>query len=130
MKLLIDTQVFIWLLNSDDRLGSKTREILLNKSNELYLSYFSVYEMIIKASIGKLNYDPSVLDDLQSMGIELLVPDKTTLQNYTLFNPDNKDPFDNAIITMAIHENCLLVTSDSRILQLSIHNLNLLNAKT
>ena len=84
--------------------------------------------MIIKAAVGKLDYDPSVLDDLPRMGIDLLLLDKTTLQSYTIYNPDNKDPFDNALITVAMHENCRFVTSDHKILNLTLHNLNLQDA--
>lgn len=128
MKLLIDTQAFIWLINNDKRLGSKTLQVLSDTSNQLNLSYYSVFEMTIKANIGKLEYDPTILDDLPNMGVDLLFPDKTTLQNYAIFNPNNKDPFDNALITVAMHENCLLVTSDPKILTVSAYNLNLIDA--
>jgi PIN domain nuclease of toxin-antitoxin system len=129
MKALIDTQVFIWLVNEDKRLGNKTRALLYDLENQLNISYFSIFEMTIKASIGKLDYSPEVLDDLPSMGIELLFPDKTTLQSYSIFNPDNKDPFDNALITVAIHEGYTLITSDAKILAVSNNNLKLLDAK-
>ena len=128
MKLLIDTQAFIWLINSDKRLSNEAVEILKSTSNQLNLSYFSVFEMTIKASIGKLEYDPTLLDDLPHMGIDLLFPDKTTLQNYTIFNPNNRDPFDNALIAVAKHENCFFVTSDPKILVISRHDLNLIDA--
>ena len=128
MKLLVDTQAFIWLINNDKRLGSKAREALQSTANELNLSYFSVYEMIIKAAVGKLDYDPRVLDDLPKMSIDLLLPDKTTLQSYRIFSPDNKDPFDNALITVAVHENYYFVTSDAKILNVPVHNLRLLDA--
>jgi len=128
MKLLIDTQAFIWLINDDNRLGSKALQTLRAASNQLNLSYFSVFEMTIKASIGKLDYDSTILNDLPKMGIDLLFPDKTTLQNYAIYNTDNKDPFDNALIAVAIHENCLFITSDPKILAVTAHNLNLLDA--
>jgi PIN domain nuclease of toxin-antitoxin system len=129
MKLLIDTQAFIWLVNGDQNLGSKALQTLRMTTNQLYLSYFSVFEMIIKASVGKLDYDPSILDDLPKIGIDLLLPDRATLQNYLIYNPSNKDPFDNALITVAINEKCLFVTSDSKILAVSTNNLKLLDAK-
>lgn len=115
MRLLIDTQIFIWLINDDKRIGSKTIRALRSTLNQLSLSYFSIFEMTIKASIGKLDYDSTVLDDLPKMGIDLLLPDKTTLQNYTIFNPDNKDPFDNALIATAIHEKYSFVTIDPKV---------------
>ncbi len=128
MRLLIDTQIFIWLINNDERLGSKALQALRSTSNQLNFSYFSVFEMTIKASIGKLDYSPSVLDDLPKMGIDLLLPDTTTLQNYAIFNPNNKDPFDNALIAVAIHEKYSLVTSDPKILAVSAYDLSLIDA--
>lgn len=69
MRILIDTQVFIWLINADQRIGANTYELLNNNSNEISLSYFSLFEMKIKATIGKLTYDDSLVDDLSKMGI-------------------------------------------------------------
>lgn len=128
MKLLVDTQVFIWLINDDPRLGEKTLALLQDTRNRLNLSYFSVFEMTIKASIGKLQYDASILQDLPKMGIELLLPDECTLQEYALFNPDNKDPFDNALISVALQGRYSLVTSDAKILAVTNTKLKLINA--
>jgi PIN domain nuclease of toxin-antitoxin system len=128
MRLLIDTQVFIWLINEDVRLSSKTLEALQDTSNEVFISYFSFFEMAIKASIGKLDFDSSVIDDLPKMGIELITPSNAALQKYAIFNPDNKDPFDNILAAVAIIEKCTFVTSDPKILAISTRGLNLLDA--
>jgi len=129
MKILLDTQAFIWLINQDEKLGQSTRTRLYDSSNELKLSYFSVFELTIKASIGKLDYDSSVIDDLPKMGIDLLLPNPKTLEDYKIFNPSNKDPFDNALITLALKEGYSFVTSDIKILNTKVKGLNLLNAK-
>lgn len=84
--------------------------------------------MTIKASIGKLNFDSSVMDDLPRMGIDLIAPSNSALQKYAIFNPDNKDPFDNILATVAITEKCTFITSDPKILTLSVRGLNLLDA--
>jgi len=128
MRLLIDTQVFIWLINEDTRLSSATLEALQDTSNEVFISYFSFFEMTIKASIGKLDFDSSVMNDLPKMGIELISPSSAALQKYAIFNPDNKDPFDNILTTVAITEKCTFITSDPRILAISARGLNLLDA--
>jgi PIN domain nuclease of toxin-antitoxin system len=130
MRILIDTQVFIWLIDEDKRLGNKTKQLIYDASSQLNISYFSVFEMTIIASISKLNYDPTVLDDLPKMGIELLFPDAKTLHGYTIFNPDDKDPFDNALIATAINEGCLFITSDPKILAVTANGLKLLDATT
>jgi PIN domain nuclease of toxin-antitoxin system len=128
MRLLIDTQAFIWLVNQDGRLGSSILQALQNASNQVYISYFSFFEMTIKASIGKLDFDSSIMNDLPKMGIELLMPSNATLQKYAIFNPDNKDPFDNVLTAVAISEKCTFVTSDPKILAISSRDLSLLDA--
>jgi len=128
MKLLIDTQVFIWLTNEDKRLGADALQILSDTSNQLYISYFSFFEMTIKESIGKLTYESSVLHDLPKMGIELMLPDNEALASYTIFNPGNKDPFDNMLAAVARNEGCTFVTSDPKILAVSTSGLKLLDA--
>ncbi|SRR6266542_6970307 len=128
MRLLIDTQVFVWLINEDVRLSSDTLEALQDTSNEVFISYFSFFEMTIKASTGKLDFDSSVMDDLPKMGIELISPSNAALQKYAILNPDNKDPFDNILATVAITEKCTFVTSDPKILAVSVRGLNLLDA--
>ena len=125
---MIDTQVFIWLISEDSRLGVETLEKVQNPLNQIYISYFSFFEMTIKASIGKLDYDATIIEDLPKMGIELLLPHINSLRNYTIYNPDNKDPFDNAIISVAIEENCALITSDPKILAISNRGVRLINA--
>jgi PIN domain nuclease of toxin-antitoxin system len=128
VKLLIDTQVFIWLINEDPRLGAKTLAMLQDTSNEVFISYFSFFEMTIKASIGKLDFDGSIINDLPEMGVTLIVPSNAALQRYTILNPENKDPFDNILATVAITEKCTFITSDPKILAISIRSLSLLDA--
>lgn len=128
MKILLDTQTFIWLVNEDASLGNNARTYVYDQSNELKLSYFSVFEMTIKASIGKLNYDASLLDDIPKMGIELLLPGSKALVGYTIFNPDKKDPFDNALILTALRESYFFLTSDSKILNTNTNGLQILDA--
>lgn len=84
--------------------------------------------MKIKESIGKMTIDIAVVDDLPTMGIELLDPDMNVLEGYAIFNPDNKDPFDNILISIALNEKCSLMTSDSKILDTKHDDLKLINA--
>lgn len=127
-SFLVDTQVFIWLSNNDKNIGASTLQTLSDGSNRVYISYFSFFEMTIKASIGKLTYDPSVISDLPKMGIEMIMPDEGALQGYAIFNPSNKDPFDNMLISVARNEKVTLVTSDPRILAVSISGFKSLDA--
>lgn len=128
MKFLIDTQVLVWLTEEDSRLGAKTLEQLTDLSHTVHVSYFSFFEMAIKASIGKMKYDNSVVEDLPVMGVELIMPDRLVLGRYKIYNPANKDPFDNILISVAIGEKCTFVTSDPKILGVSEPDLVVLDA--
>jgi PIN domain nuclease of toxin-antitoxin system len=128
MKILIDTQVFIWLVSDQPRLGTKTLQAISDTSNQVCMSYFSFLEMTLKASNGKLDYDHSVLDDLPTMGIDLFMPSTDLLRGYRVFNPDNKDPFDNLLIATALAEKCTFATSDQKILAVTSKRLKLLDA--
>jgi len=57
MRLLIDTQIFIWVVIDSKNLGSQTRQILLDAA-EVFVSAASVWEIAIKVRLGKLEGDP------------------------------------------------------------------------
>ena len=129
MKILIDTQVFIWLINNDERIGAKTYGMLKDPANMISLSYFSLFEMKIKAAIGKLEYDDTIVEDLPKMGIELTMPSTETLGRYRIYNPANKDPFDNVLIATARSERYTFITSDPKILGVSLPDLRVHDAQ-
>ncbi len=128
MNILIDTQVLVWLVNGDSRLGKQARQTLLDTANKVAISYFSLFELAIKASIGKITGDSSVAKDLSKMGIDLVMPDVDILETYTIISPDNRDPFDNVIMAVARNEKYVFVTSDSKVLATVASDLTIIDA--
>ncbi|WP_232302557.1 type II toxin-antitoxin system VapC family toxin, partial [Elstera litoralis] len=59
MTYLLDTQVFLWWDSESPRLGLRAREILSDPAETIYVSAVSVWEIAIKASLGKLAYSGS-----------------------------------------------------------------------
>jgi len=57
MRQILDTHILIWFVMSDPRISASLRSQIEN--NENLLSLVSVWEMAIKHSIGKLNFQPS-----------------------------------------------------------------------
>ncbi|PIP73745.1 MAG: hypothetical protein COU67_03625 [Candidatus Pacebacteria bacterium CG10_big_fil_rev_8_21_14_0_10_44_54] len=128
MKILLDTQIFIWLIQKDPRLGPQSKELVLSMTNEVYISFLSFFEMTIKSSLGKLDFDASVIGDLESMGVILLSGDQKSLSMYAVANSENKDPFDNFLISTAKVHKLTLLTSDHKILSTKAKGLKLLDA--
>ncbi|MCG2684183.1 MAG: type II toxin-antitoxin system VapC family toxin, partial [Planctomycetales bacterium] len=63
MKLLFDTHAFIWWDSEPSRLSSRVLALCQDRTNSLYLSVASVWEMQIKSQLGKLKLN-TPLDEL------------------------------------------------------------------
>ena len=54
MRVLLDTQAWLWMLAAPERLAPATRKLLTKSANELLLSAASAWEIAIKHGLGKL----------------------------------------------------------------------------
>jgi PIN domain nuclease of toxin-antitoxin system len=55
MRLLIDTHILLWALFEPNRIGERTRQSLVDRNNAVYFSAASIWELAIKASMGRTN---------------------------------------------------------------------------
>lgn len=46
MRLLLDTHIFLWLIDNDRRLSGRYRNIIQNPDNEKFLSVVSSWELL------------------------------------------------------------------------------------
>lgn len=68
MRLLLDTQIFIWWDSEPERLPARLRSFCENPANTLVLSVASVWEMQIKSQLGKLELSrpsPALLQSIR-----------------------------------------------------------------
>jgi PIN domain nuclease of toxin-antitoxin system len=54
VRVLLDTQVWLWMLAAPERLSKRTRALVVSVENELVLSAASAWEIAIKHGLGKL----------------------------------------------------------------------------
>ena len=115
MKIIIDTHIFLWSLSDPSRIAEQKLRELESPTNIIYVSSVTIAELMIKASIGKLqiNFDPVDLA-LQS-GFELLDfsgRDALLLKNLPFHH---RDPFDRMLISQSIATKYPLMTDDDKI---------------
>ena len=115
MRILIDTQILIWLLNGDLQLSLDRREKLVDPANRVFISIASFWEIAIKSSRGKLSLAKSIEDifseiDNSSSTILSIAPEHTLQVSRLPFH--HKDPFDRMLIAQAIVENIPLMSPD------------------
>lgn len=54
MKILLDTQAFLWFITDASELNKTAKTLFTDPKNDFYLSLASLWEIAIKTSIGKL----------------------------------------------------------------------------
>jgi PIN domain nuclease of toxin-antitoxin system len=117
MNLLIDSHEFIWWADSPQKLSSQTLCALLDKSNNVFLSSASVWEMQIKVQINKLSFQRGlrVTIEMHRQQNALQILPINLFHIYELENLPfhHKDPFDRILIAQSVVENFTIVTDDS-----------------
>ena len=116
MRLLIDTHVFLWLMDSLKKVPDAVQAACGNPSNTLYLSIASVWEMQIKIGKGKLVLRQPLPDILaeqqQENGLLILPVGLEHLWALDELPARHGDLFDRMLIAQAMVENMFLVSAD------------------
>ncbi|CAN7466457.1 type II toxin-antitoxin system VapC family toxin [Rhizobium sp. LjRoot98] len=119
MRLLLDTHVAIWSLTAIHRLPSDIRQILSNRSNDVFVSAASIWEIALKFRLGRKDSPPfdgeEAIRHFTNVGYDFLnltVAHAAALGNLDTTHPD---PFNRLLIAQAITEPLILVTRDSKI---------------
>jgi len=115
MRYILDTHVIIHALKEPERLPLNIQGIVNNKSMLKSINIVSLWEIVIKSSLGKLTMlrnIPEMINEITKNGFSILqiVPQHLiVLHGLEYFH---RDPFDRIIISQAITENMEVVTSD------------------
>jgi len=123
MNLLLDTHILLWAAGETEKLSDKVRILLLDEANKLYFSSASIWEIVIKRSLGRDDFkvDPVRLRKMLVINgyTELSVGSDHALEVDRL-PPLHKDPFDRMLLAQARAEGFLLVTADAQIVRYGV----------
>lgn len=113
MKLLLDTHAFLWWLEDDPRLSLEARRAITAASSLVHVSAASVWEISIKAALGKLDL-PGVdlLDEIPANGFLELAITARHARAAGALPRHHEDPFDRMLIAQAQLEGMTVVTRD------------------
>lgn len=115
MKLLLDTHAFIWWDSDPSQLSARGLAALRDPGNEVWLSVASVWEMVIKAQLGKLALRLPLADIVaqqQANGLQVLPVALAHALAVEGLPTIHKDPFDRLLIVQANVEGAELVSAD------------------
>jgi len=123
-RYLLDTNIVVFFITNHfkDEISSDVKEILYDYNNTLYTSSINVIELLQLCRIGKVKLSKGVKpEDLISIiekdfNIKILSFERqhtNILSDLTISN-DHNDPFDHAIISHAITDKLILISSDRK----------------
>lgn len=118
MTYLLDTHLLLWSAIAPSRLSAEARALISDPANELSYSAASIWEVAIKATLGREGFDvdPAALrDGLRANGYGELAIDGRHAAAVTLLPPLHRDPFDRLLVAQARVESMILLTSDETI---------------
>ena len=116
MKLLLDTHAFLWYISNDARLPQHAYDAIRDKSNEVYLSVVSVWEILVKYQIGKLPLpapvDEFIEESRSAHRMADLPLDYQAVSRLLSLPMYHRDPFDRMLICQALNHDLTIVTHD------------------
>lgn len=120
MKLLLDTHVFLWHVGGYPQLSAGATALLVDPSNELFLSAATLWEIAIKSGLKKLvlsaPYQAFMTRAISGYGLAVL---PVTLEDCAAYEqlpfPDSRhrDPFDRMIVVHALRHGYSVVSADA-----------------
>ncbi len=113
MKVLLDTHMLIWWLTDAPELGPVAREIIASPANVVFLSAACVWELRIKAGLGKVTLPDDFAAVLQAQPFEKLPISVAHAHEVGALPLHHRDPFDRVLIAQARCDGLTLLTRDA-----------------
>jgi len=111
VRVLLDTHLLLWALSAPARLPAPARRLI--QDADVYVSAASIWEISVKASLGKLRADPNeVLAALEPAGFLSLPIAGEHAARVASLPPVHRDPFDRLLIAQALVEPMRLISTD------------------
>lgn len=112
MRLLLDTNAFLWGRDASPRLPSRVGDQIGDPANEIVVSIVSLWEISVKQGLGKLRF----LEDFEKVMAEeefnLLAISYSHLRCLDGLPLHHRDPFDRLLIAQSVAESLPIATDD------------------
>lgn len=121
MKYLLDTHVWIWMMDYPEKLPKKVRAALRKETGSLTLSLMSVWEIAKLVQKGRIDLNMPlerwVYNALDSnLVCKINLDERVAIESTRLPGSFHNDPADQIIVATARVHNLTLVTADRKIL--------------
>jgi PIN domain nuclease of toxin-antitoxin system len=119
VKLLLDTSAFLWWISNDESLSQRARDLISDGDNEVWFSAVSSWEIVIKASLGRVSLPERVErflpKQLGANGFQVLPVHLRHTLRVAGLPALHRDLFDRLLIAQAIVEGFAIVSGDQQL---------------
>ena len=112
MRLLVDSHVLLWHLLDDPRLKPAPAAAIEDEGAQVLVSVASLWEIAIKAGLGKLEVPEDLPEQIEQLGFQLLPVEPQHAWAVRDLPHHHGDPFDRLLIAQARIESLSIVTAD------------------
>jgi PIN domain nuclease of toxin-antitoxin system len=120
MRYLLDTHALLWWASNDPKLSRRAADLLTDPANELLLSAVVVWEIAIKAALGRLSLGgtPEQLVNRATQNLGLIPLPIMMEHALAVFHlpAHHQDPFDRLLISQAQIDGAALISHDAKML--------------
>lgn len=130
MRYLLDTHIILWLAENSPNLSDTAKAVLLDETNEKYVSVASCWEVSIKLSLKKLRLEGGTNEFyriIRENGFELLQVKADYLTVLESLPFHHRDPFDRLLVSTAISDDLTLLTADTQLKTYLSDNLRIIS---
>jgi PIN domain nuclease of toxin-antitoxin system len=121
LRILLDTHVFLWVVNADKNLGRKTKRLLEKTGTEIWLSPIILWECLMLDRAGRIRLEPTPLRWIRDALAEY--PFREALLNHEValetrgISLGHEDPADRFLAATAAVYDLTLLTGDERLIE-------------
>ncbi len=115
MNGLLDTHTLVWLDSDPARLSQRVRAFLQEPSNIVLLSVVSIWEMVIKLSLGKVQLSQplqAIIAEQRANGVQVLPVELDDVLAVADLPAIHRDPFDRLLVAQANRQGAVLLSAD------------------
>jgi PIN domain nuclease of toxin-antitoxin system len=124
VKVLLDTHALLWWLADDDQIGIQARDLIADPGNNILISVASLWEIVVKVRVGKLEADiEEISQAIELDGFTLLTINPAHLRTLAGLPMHHRDPFDHLLIAQAIAEEAIFLSADQNTSKYSVQTI-------
>ena len=117
MRHLLDAHSLIWALDDPRKLGKRAVTVLEDPANELLVSVGTIWEISIKAGLGKLSLSLPYRQWMErasaDLGLSVLPLTLEHAERQMSLPYHHRDPFDRLLVAQCLVEGVSLVSADT-----------------